>query len=122
MEQNPYMIGDWLHAKSQDVISKVIDVEKESVWLEEKSCWSRLFLNEVEPVPITGEILDKNGFTGSNVFIEWKYETRDIYILWKPFPWIKILTDDTKLVFPCEYVHELQHALRLLNINIDIQI
>jgi hypothetical protein len=41
-------------------------------------------------VPITGEILEKNGFVRSKVFVEWKFNDDDIEALWKPFPFLSI--------------------------------
>ena len=77
-------------------------------------------LDFIEGVPITPEILEANGFTRSKAFVEWKYEDDDIYMLWKPFPWIKIQLEDHTVMFPCEFVHELQHALRLCGIEKEI--
>ena len=74
----------------------------------------------IEGAPITPEILEANGFTRSKAFVEWKYEDDDIYMLWKPFPWIKIQLEDHTVMFPCEFVHELQHALRLCGIDKEI--
>ena len=77
-------------------------------------------LDFIEGVPITPEILEANGFARSKAFVEWKYEDDDIYMLWKPFPWIKIQLEDHTVMFPCEFVHELQHALRLCGIEKEI--
>ena len=77
-------------------------------------------LDFIEGVPIIPEILEANGFARSKAFVEWKYEDDDIYMLWKPFPWIKIQLEDHTVMFPCEFVHELQHALRLCGIEKEI--
>ena len=75
----------------------------------------------LEPIPLSAEILEKNGFTKSTIFIEWKYEEEGIYILWKPFPFLKVETENVQLnLSRCEYVHELQHALRLCGIDKEI--
>ena len=68
-------------------------------------------------VPLTSEILEKNGFVRSKVFVEWKYERNGNYLLWKPFPWLQISTDNSDVNFECKYVHELQHALRLCGLT-----
>ena len=77
-------------------------------------------LDFIEGAPITPEILEANGFTRSKAFVEWKYEDDDIYMLWKPFPWIKIELESHTVMFPCEFVHELQHAMRLCGIDKEI--
>ena len=86
--------------------------------------------NEIKPIPITAEILEKNG---------WKYEFdkeeyrvkymlgeqgKNCWIMWScKYHIIDIQRQDadldmynlciTKVCAPCEYVHQLQHALRL---------
>lgn len=71
-------------------------------------------------VPITPELLEKIGFVRSEVLVEWKYEREDVYMLWKPFPWIKIQSEDFSLMFTCEYVHHLRQALELAQIDINV--
>ena len=66
---------------------------------------------------ISPEILERMGFKRSETFVEWKYEADGVYILWKPFPWIKIQTEEVSIMFPCEYVHELQNALTIAKID-----
>lgn len=79
-------------------------------------------LSDIEPIPITAEILENNGFVCSEVFEEWKYEQDGMRMLWKPFPWIHIQTGECDMKFPCMHVHELQHALRLCGIHKNIEL
>ena len=83
------------------------------VWYYPQNC---------KPIPITSEILEKNGFVRSNVFVEWKYENDNVYMIYKPFPYLKIQTEECFVAFPCEYIHQLQHALRLCGIDKTIEL
>lgn len=120
MKTDELSIGDWLqdnYCYAHNV--KIAAISKRSIREEKFEVWRPFkFLT---PIQITPEILEKNGFTKSNVFVEWKYEEEGIYILWKPFPFLKIETENVQLnLSGCEYVHELQHALRLCGIEKDI--
>lgn len=72
----------------------------------------------IEPVPLTPEILEKNGFKNMGFFgkceVEnWKIlcDTKNVAIIHK---------EHTDIDIPIEYVHELQHALRLCGIDKEI--
>lgn len=120
MKTDELSIGDWLqdnYCTAHNV--KIAAISKRSIREEKFEVWRPFrFLT---PIQITPEILEKNGFTKSKTFVEWKYEEEGIYILWKPFPFLKIETENVQLnLSGCEYVHELQHALRLCGIEKDI--
>lgn len=86
-------------------------------------------IDDVEPIPLTPEILKLNGFVikkkwaqkgnfGDNPLIMWHYDddinTRDFKHE------LEIHQNDTGKVhvsLPCDYVHELQHAFRLCGLN-----
>ena len=76
----------------------------------------------LDPIPLTDEILEKNGFERSKVFVEWKYENENVYMIYKPFPYLKIQTEKCIVAFPCKYVHELQNAFRLCRIEKTIEL
>ena len=86
--------------------------------------------SEIEPIPITPEILEKNGFVqnprsksrrsyqicNSDVYISW-WRGR-INILFKPF----IGHSTNHVNVDGKYVHELQHALRICGIEKEISL
>ena len=83
-------------------------------------------LNELKPIPVTAETLEKNGFYYENnvghVLEHYDYEI--IYNMWGHE--LRIL-ENRKQILNLEYfdkmcVHELQHALRLCGINKEIEI
>ena len=139
MEARDLMIGDWVHSKLHDMDSTVISIETDrydytvkepvktdDVWLESKKCWERHYMNEIEPIPLTKDILEKNGF-----------EETIAYQFYDDLYFIRIIfwyTDKIELLIKsregrCGYgelrkiicnVNELQHALRLFGIEKDI--
>lgn len=126
MEVSELMFGNWVlyDGKSYQYYAPYLDIEDEIsnvVLIIDKNKNKYLCgIKYIAPIPLTGEILEANGFTRSKVFVEWKYEDDNIYMLWKPFPWIKIEMEDHTVMFPCEYVHELQNALLLCGIDKEI--
>ena len=120
MKAKDLMIGDWVNIAVEEYNNPTRIREIGSFWvkvIKDEMEYSNIL---VTPIPLTPEILEKNGFVRSEVFVEWKYEYEDIYMLWKPFPWLSVLSDGSELKFPCEYVHQLQHALRLCGIEKEI--
>ena len=86
------------------------------------------------PIPLTPEILEKNGFVikkkwaqmgnfGDSPLIMWHFEDEPILRHFKHE--LEIHQNDTGKVhihIPCEYVHQLQHALKLCGINKNIEL
>ena len=94
--------------------------------------WAEEFEKDVKPIPITPEILEKNGFGGAtylyleidecNALQYYPYEHR----LCKIFEGIDEWNNHAKIkevTFQCQcfYLHELQHALRLCGIEKEIE-
>lgn len=93
--------------------------------------------NEIEPIPLTPEILEKNGFVANKHIYPYPYyeyiNKEDKLKVGFAFPqgnrtsykdpWIYI---DSERVFvehlPCMFVHQLQHALRLCEIEKTIEL
>lgn len=73
---------------------------------------------EVKPIPLTPEILEKNGFvleSYSGNVMSGKWWTRNDFVIHKN------MNDSVgKNNFKYEYVHQLQHALRLCGIEKEI--
>ena len=121
MKAEELMIGDLVMTPLGD-ISRVTQIVKDGYGIHVAVLNDKYnyYMEGLQGIPLTAEILEANGFTRSKAFVEWKYEDDDIYMLWKPFPWIKIQLEDHTVMFPCEFVHELQHALRLCGIDKEI--
>lgn len=91
-------------------------------------------VSEIEPIPLSEEILEKNGFEGSptrDLFIEMNlWETCALEVLPSEGSWIvrmcnakanKYIYKYNKINLYIKYVHELQHALRLFGIKKEIK-
>ena len=133
MKPNELMIGDWVQVPSlidnmehYDALFKVRqlrDCDLDVIGFKE------LKYNEIAPIPITAEILKKNGFVKQDYdgwlisenngrrLIEYRTDYFDglLIINYVEEPYSKI---SIKL----KYVHELQHALRLCGNEKEIKI
>ena len=123
MEANELMIGDWVIGSSGEPFKiGIIDPDF-------------LYWNEVQPIPITSEIFEKNGFIKQGLD-GWEYIHPDdstfsyigYRILWRTdydnHLFIKKYkgsgTSATLQISGINYVHQLQHALRLCGIEKEI--
>ena len=140
------MVGDFVHSKLHDVDTFVIDIEGRvpkdqpeleyteavSVWLDSRQCWERHYLDEIEPIPLTKEILEKNGL---KMFDFRGIEGQHRWSWWRDMQtsvtfWCRELNDDPRdgwmvridsspatYCNRVEYVHELQHAMNICGID-----
>lgn len=136
------MVGDFVHSKLHDVDTFVIDIEGRdlkavSVWLDSRQCWERHYLDEIEPIPLTNEILGKNGFKMFDCHgIEGQYQ----WSWWRDMQtsvslWCRELNDDPRdgwmvridsspatYYNRVEYVHELQHAMNICGVEMNLKL
>ena len=136
MKATDLMIGDWVKIKGHLDYDKVQEIAKDEnmQWYVSFACSATLFrAYEFEPIPLTPEILEKNGW------IQCKYETckslyeykglhlRHTMIKRSNGRWVANVEGIVEK-FPDEYthsflrinvfyVHELQHALRLCGLE-----
>lgn len=125
MEATELMIGDWVSYRG--VFNQIAPADFDpdhKMWME-----------EIKPISLTPEILEKNGFVKNRGVTSWKFETDredliDIYGV-KEYH-LSINIEDTHgsgkgyrwllnnlTIF---YVHQLQHALRLCGIKKEIKL
>ena len=120
MKANELMIGDWvLYNETPQQILEISGIDDE-VYLETDEL---VHQSEIQPIPLTPEILEKNGF------VEWRdkcyrWEYADgVYInadFTEEEPWAHISNRCYSATPVCRYVHEFQHALRLCEIKKEI--
>lgn len=118
MKANELMIGDWVYNTHNQQNEQVQEIGSGLVMLNYNDLYE---YDEIEPIPLTPEILEKNG---------WMYIAEDKVFypenLKGELPWIYYITDGTNDVFRMkdfcnlQYVHQLQHALRLCEIEKEI--
>ena len=121
MEAKDLMIGDKLKTVSDQKIVEVKEIKQNCIYTEGNA----YEYNEIEPIPLTPDILEKIGFgTERNIghiIDDWD-GTQIIYNSWDHN--LRIIKNyKTRLdieTFDDIAVHELQHALRLCGIEKEI--
>lgn len=132
MKAEDLMIGDWVCYDGDEnhecpVRIDAINTEEAGVEGDYYDVW--------EPILLTPEILEKNGFKKETHFIDWKDRTLykvgyDMYIIMNyyeddNFTLCNIYDDSDEGavvidITSINYVHELQHALKLCKIDKEI--
>ena len=129
MKTNEIMIGDYLQVEPSGMAIRISTIHKKEVGY--KTCQNRIsFVKEelLDPIPLTPEILEKNGFKKSeydeNMYY-WSFSITSACISYdKETGIVRIFKTLGNLVFAylISYVHELQHALRLCEIKKEIKL
>ena len=143
MKANELMIGDWVKIKTYGVSDKYERTEA-YIWIKVAEIGSGLITveynndikepyricenTEIEPISLTPEILEKDGFVANKHVYPYPYyeytNEEDKLKIGFAFPqgnktsykdpWVYIDSENVLIVhLPCIYVHQLQHALRL---------
>ena len=145
MKANELMAGDWVLIKrtpSCEYPYKICSINNYSILGEEYADWieveagEEINLEEIKPIPLTAEILEKNGwkkeFDKKSYMTFYNLEDEKYWLMWCISEHTldiqrqnKTLLDQYNLcaeraVIACEYVHELQHALKLCGIDKEI--
>lgn len=143
MKANELMIGDWVNVSGEEnrlpseilkllpKIGRVVGLDGDTIHVDFVDFG--FMLGDVRPIPLTPEILEKNGWerTASDF---WQIEQGLIGLCWERHtgrffmidfrPLDKIEADDLRrgLRIRLHFVHELQHALRLCGIEKEIEL
>ena len=137
MKVTDLMIGDWVYRKrsydNELILCQIIATNRKGCTIEfnNGSSWSGEWIGDIEPIPLTPEILEKNGFepdcdkkyyknkNWSNLIIRHCIECYE-----KDFCVGEMLycydTPQFNSWFSVLYVHELQHTLKLCGIDKEI--
>lgn len=140
MKANELMIGDWvyiLHGGKATHYGKVTALLPSGA-IESEIDGSHALSSSVEPIPITPEILKKNGFTYCKSDGGFYLHTTISYGNWDVDVVLFDVTDEYRNnqlhisspddsyiaihLMECNHVHELQHALRLCGIEKEISL
>lgn len=118
MKANELMIGDWV--LYDDRIVHILDVMENYIY-ELKDGYKPV--NLAEPIPLTPEILEKNGFSDRGK-AGWQNPDYDATYYLDKYTFAKNVykctiddSVDVDLIHNIKYVHELQHALRICGLN-----
>lgn len=131
LQPKDFMIGDWVLVDGKP--EQLTGVDREYIHLE-GNVSTILLEGEVEPIPLTPEILEKNGFICTQcddeeigTYESWSFQSDFIAITCEPtlcmldvfnghlVKEIKFYTEESTF-----FVHELQHALKLCQISKEI--
>ena len=138
MKASELAFGDWVMplrksvGKSCQVVS--IDGGTNTCWIDSDEYSGLLPCSEIKPIPLTAEILEKNGFKDADIIVvgtrkfRWQSEDGRIEItIWlddtMPMDIVKNVyyEDEVSYSLPFPWaVHILQHALRLCGIEKEI--
>ena len=127
MNATELMVGDYVIRKNvpnEILIVNTIDSIRDIVYLDLDGLGITEKLTNIEPIPLTPEILKKNGWS-KDLYDNESYDNDDFeqLSLWVGLDgnawWWHV---GVELVIPLNFVHELQHALRLCGINKEIEI
>ena len=118
------MVGD--HVYRPDCYDKVVGVRKDFI-LGSDPLRGLIPIVDLQPIPLTAEILEKNGLKNYEEYPEYKLKTNE-YEIWAIFdePQNCVHIEKYNKRIPTIYhnkilfVHELQHALRLCGIDKEI--
>lgn len=125
MKTTDLMIGDYVVNTEfgKNKIDKIETLEPRRVWLKRGKTYVQIKF--IEPVPLTTEILEKNGFVkdenDDNMYY-WNWSVIDDCMSYdKETSKVRIFSvSGLTFVKILQYVHELQHALRLCEIKKEI--
>ena len=137
MKKEELMIGDWVYNTHNRQNEQVAEIGSGLVMLEYNDLYE---YDEIEPILLTSELLEKKGFErvpqpGCVTPYHWmleKYEVETEGLLYRIKAYNTLFrgmyvsidnhSDCETINFgkQIEHVHELQHAFRLCNIDIDL--
>ncbi len=126
MKNTDLMIGDWV--QHGEGVCKVVSIAGRGIFFEDSISEGVATFDMINPIPLTPEILEKNGFSGEGYnmgivgfSVEPIPDEKDGY---EVFIWtdmcLQIKHGFTHFKKYIKYVHELQHALRICGIEKEI--
>ena len=136
MKATELMIGDWVLYEGEPYQIRQLGIYGENRDGEDypavcigkpKGIGLIVERNEIEPITLTAEILEKNGFVKSKygeMILDEELGTSEIYIVLEPtydeaYYWWRV---NNELITKIKNIHELQHMLRLCNIDKEIEL
>ena len=122
MKIEELMARDWGHNDLGET-QQVVELREDGAMLYYNDIYP---YDDIQPIPLTPEILEENGFVKSERFEVWKIISDEYELRITPWRFAAIFLDEDgsdKEEFSAprpKYVHELQHVLRLYGIEKEI--
>lgn len=140
MKAKELMVGDYVNYRGQIIkVTSLYDKggSNEVGWGIKEDTWVNA--DNVESIPLTPEILERNGWIhefdktdymvkydlgkeGKNCWMMWAIKEHNLDIQRQDENLDIYNLKVSRVVIPCDYVHQLQHALRLCGIEKEIVI
>lgn len=124
MKATELMIGNWVYNTHNRQPEQVCETMEHMVMLAYNDLYD---YDEIEPIPLTSDILEKNGFflyneedkayrleLAEGTFINADFKVEE--------PFVCIINTCYQATPYCVYVHHLQHAMRLCGIEMDFKV
>lgn len=137
MKISELMVGDWVAIDEPDKYHgykgrvRIINSESEYVTVFVPHCDTEVLVDDLRPIPLTREILEKNGFefatwSDDGLFIYYNdpgrvevYQAESNYIN-GAYTYVNADVGCVSIEeLPVQNLHELQHVCRMLNVDID---
>ena len=140
MKPEELMIGDWVYDKHYNgdiepikiynIYGTEVNCKTERNRFDVDEIVSGTYISDLQPIPLTLEILEKNGFVKynevsdtppydqdeeGNMYYSYKGEQK-FWGWWQPNN-VYLIPVNAMVDLEIEYVHELQHALKLCGID-----
>ena len=87
-----------------------------------KDDWIQTYNDEVSPIPLTTEILEKNGWKSINGKYALKIKNANYVVLEFTEDGIYAYINEKTMLFTIKYIHELQHLLFGFGINHEMDV
>ena len=114
----------WDYDDPDTLDAKVLSIEGNSVGVgyDNSVIVMSAFVEDLQPIPITAEVLEKSGFTHDKWSKKiWRYEDEESEVVYYiESSRLEITNDVCKMYITCKSVAELQHALRLAKVEKEI--
>ena len=111
---NDIMIGDWVY---KHAAIKGLGRYEQITYQDLLDDKEYLVFREYDPVPITPEILEKNGWILDEIDGSYRHKENGFWIGGRNAPFGFMISNVHREI---KYVHELQHALKLAEIELKI--
>lgn len=132
MDKLEYIQGDLVMVKksalqfAKDKIFKVISSLSggfvKVVMLNDSSTTYSISNNAIRPIPLTPEILEKNGWKSINGKYALKIKNANYVVLEFTEDGIYTYINENTMLFTIKYIHELQHLLFGIGLNSEMEV
>ena len=123
MTHTDLQIGDYVYHKDKIVKVDILTPSDLNLAVADEDGSDDALYKDIKPIPITPEILAMNGFKYriEDDLVFWVNDSR--YIEYNSFNNSFIILGESSTFYGiCNYVHELQHALRLCKIDKEVKL